>query len=404
MNFVYVSPHFPDVHEKFCRELSLAGVTVLGLGDAPRHELTRNLEESLTDYYQVGSLENYEEVYRAVAYFSYRYGKIDWLESNNEYWLELDARLRTDFNINTGIKSAEISKLKSKKEMKQIFEQAGIPTARQCVFSDLETAEAFKREVGFPLIAKPEIGVGALDTYKINDEKEWQVFLTYDLQVGYVLEEFIRGDIVSFDGIADGNSDAVFYAALIFPPSILDIMVDNKDLSYKVLREAPLQLKELGLRTIKAFNLKNRFFHLEFFRLNEEHRGLGKAGDYVALEVNMRPAGGNTPDMYNYANDLSVYRLYAELVSKGGLDKAYRPAPYYCVYGARRDEYLYDPSHDELLARYGDLIIQQGRNPEMSVPQMCNHYYLLRTADIEKVEAFEKDILRRIGGRNESNY
>ena len=39
---------------------------------------------------------------RAMGYFTFKYGKIDWLESNNEFWLEQDAALRTDFNITTG--------------------------------------------------------------------------------------------------------------------------------------------------------------------------------------------------------------------------------------------------------------------------------------------------------------
>lgn len=395
MNFIYVSPHFPEVHEQFCRELHHAGVTVLGLGDAPRHELTPLLEASLTDYYQVPSLENYDDVFRAVAFLSFRYGKIDWLESNNEYWLESDARLRTDFNIESGVKWHEIAKFKSKKEMKRIYREANIPTARQCVFSDLESAESFKNTVGFPLIAKPEVGVGALDTYKINDEDEWRYFLTYNLPVTYVLEEFVRGDIWSFDGIVDAGGEAVFYSALSFPPSILDIMIDNKDLTYKVLRDVPEQLKVLGLKTIKAFGVRNRFVHLEFFRLTDEHPGLGGAGDFVALEVNMRPAGGNTPDMYNYANDTSIYRLYAELVSRGHLDHPFRPAPYFCVYGARRDQYRHDPPHEAILAKYGSDIVQWGRNPSMSVPQMCNQYYLLRTRDAATAAQFEADILRR---------
>ena len=66
------------------------------------------LKESLDEYYKVGSLENYDEVYRAVAFFAFKYGKIDWLESNNEYWLEQDARLRTDFNITTGFHLEDI--------------------------------------------------------------------------------------------------------------------------------------------------------------------------------------------------------------------------------------------------------------------------------------------------------
>lgn len=36
-------------------------------------------------------MENYDEVYGAVGYFIWHYGRIDWLESNNEYWLEQDA-------------------------------------------------------------------------------------------------------------------------------------------------------------------------------------------------------------------------------------------------------------------------------------------------------------------------
>ena len=53
-------------------------------------------------------------MYRAVAYFAFKYGKIDWIESNNEYWLEQDARLRSDFNITTGIDYDHISRIKEK--------------------------------------------------------------------------------------------------------------------------------------------------------------------------------------------------------------------------------------------------------------------------------------------------
>ena len=39
-----------------------------------------------------------------MAFLIYKHGRIDWLESNNEYWLERDARLRTDFNITTAFR------------------------------------------------------------------------------------------------------------------------------------------------------------------------------------------------------------------------------------------------------------------------------------------------------------
>ena len=88
MNFVFISPHFPHTYWNFCDRLKRNGVNVLGIGDCPYDALSQEVKNSLNEYYKVNSLENYDEVFRAVAFFSFKYGKIDWLESNNEYWLE----------------------------------------------------------------------------------------------------------------------------------------------------------------------------------------------------------------------------------------------------------------------------------------------------------------------------
>ena len=108
MNFIFISPQFPQTFWNFCDRLKKNGVNVLGIGDSPYDNLAQNVKDSLTEYYYLPTLEDYDGVFRAVAFFSFKYGKIDWLESNNEYWLELDARLRTDFNITSGVKSEEI--------------------------------------------------------------------------------------------------------------------------------------------------------------------------------------------------------------------------------------------------------------------------------------------------------
>ena len=84
MNFIFISPHFPHTYWHFCDRLRRNGVNVLGVGDCPYDSLEQPLKNALTEYYRVDSLENYDSVYRAVAYFAFRYGKPDWLESNNE--------------------------------------------------------------------------------------------------------------------------------------------------------------------------------------------------------------------------------------------------------------------------------------------------------------------------------
>ena len=112
MNVVFISPNFPLYYYNFCERLKTRGVNVLGIGDQSYDSLPIETKNSVTEYYKVDSLENYEEVYRACAYYTWRYGKIDWIESQNEYWLELEATLRNEFNVTTGTKIQNMASMK----------------------------------------------------------------------------------------------------------------------------------------------------------------------------------------------------------------------------------------------------------------------------------------------------
>ena len=220
MNLVFISPHFPQTYRHFCAGARRNGVNVLGIADTNYENLPWELRQSLTDYYKVNNLEDYGEVYRAVAWFAHKYGKIDWIESNNEYWLEQDARLRTDFNVTTGIKSDFVSAIRNKSEMKKYYALGGIPTARQIKGAEgRAAAKAFAALTGFPLIAKPDSGMGASGTTKIHDEVEldsW--FDTHPNYAYYVIEEFITGDLVSYDAIYNSKLEPVFETTPSSPP------------------------------------------------------------------------------------------------------------------------------------------------------------------------------------------
>ena len=64
--------------------------------------MPEHTKNSVTEYYKVNTLENYNEVCSACRFFSEKYGKIDWIESENEYWLETEAKLRSEFDVNSG--------------------------------------------------------------------------------------------------------------------------------------------------------------------------------------------------------------------------------------------------------------------------------------------------------------
>lgn len=62
MNFVFISPNFPENFRNFCDRLHRNGVNVLGIGDAPYDSLNDDLKRSLTEYYKVDSMEDYSQV------------------------------------------------------------------------------------------------------------------------------------------------------------------------------------------------------------------------------------------------------------------------------------------------------------------------------------------------------
>lgn len=396
MNFIFISPNFPKTYKNFCSRLKKNGVNVLGIGDEPYDNLDGELRDSLTEYYKVSSLENYDEVFRAVAFFTFRYGKIDWLESNNEYWLVQDAKLRTEFNIPSGVHSDKVSAFRSKAEMKKYYKAGNVPTARQAKVTSFEAAKEFISLVSYPVIVKPENGVGASHTYKINTDEELSAFFAEKGNVPYVMEEFILGDIFSYDAIADSDGEVLFESCAAWPPSMMDIVNEKLDLNYYVLDEVPEQLKERGRATIKAFGAKSRFVHLEFFRLREDKKGLGKKGDFVGLEVNMRPAGGYTPDMMDYAHSVDVYQIYADMVR---YDVRLFPAAkveHCCVYAGRRDGVSYRHSDEEIWAKYGENIVMNERLPDIWFDAMGSYFFMAKAENPEKAEEFIAFVSERV--------
>ena len=388
MNFVYISPHFPRTYWMFCNRLKKNGANVLGIGDAPYDTLDPRVRESLTEYYYVPSMEDYDQMLRAVAFFTFKYGKIDWIESNNEYWLEQDARLRTDFHVTTGEQYADIGRVKHKSNMKPYYKKAGIATARLHKLTTMSEAKKFLKQVGYPVIVKPDIGVGANDTYRLDSDADLARFFENRPDVPYVMEEFVTGNIFSYDAILDSESRTLFESMTAWPPSIMDIVLKQTDLAYYVAADMPDDLRKAGRAAVKTFGVKSRFVHLEFFRLAVAKKGLGKKGAIVGLEVNMRPAGGYTPDMMNFAHSTDVYQIWADMVTA---DKRLLPDSgdhRFCVYAGRRDCHDYVHTHDEVMDRYRENIVMHEAMPPMMQPQMGNYMYTARLRTEEDAKAF----------------
>ena len=391
-NFVFISPNFPQNYWHFCQELRNNGMRVLGIGDCPYEDLIPELRGALHEYYKVGSLENYDEVYRAVAFFIHKYGRIDFLESNNEYWLMQDARLRTDFHICSGFREADMEPMKLKSAMKAYYTRAGIPTARYHLVQNWEDTYAFVQKVGYPVVAKPDNGVGANNTYKINSDEDLGQFFACKDDNLYIMEEFVRGYVQTYDAIINSKGDPIFESGSITPNSCMDVVNDGGECTYFIVKEMPEKILNAGRAVVKEYGVRSRFVHFEFFVLWEDQEGLGRAGDVLGLEVNMRPSGGYTPEMYNYAYETDVYKIWADMIA---FDRNTLPMDRPHHFGAfigRRDWKNYRLNHNDVLAKYAGHLKMTSRVPDALSPLMANQMYLCNFDTEEEVWQYYRDM------------
>lgn len=397
MNVVFISPHFPLYFHNFCSRLKIRGVNVLGIGDASYSEISNETKASLSEYYRVDNLEDYNQVYKAVAYFISKYGRIDFVESQNEYWLETDARLRSDFNINSGTKFEDLAVMKYKSKMKAVYESVGLNVARYCLVDTFENALAFIEKVGYPIVVKPDNGVGATSTYKLKNQEELEYFFATKDDRIYIMEEYVNGHVETFDGITDSNKNILISNSTIMLNSIMDNVNDHCDTAFCNRFVAGSDIEEVGTKVVKAFDTRSRFFHFEFFRLEADKEGLGKKGDLVGLEVNMRAPGAYMPDMMNFSYESDVYTIWADMVI---YDKCFMDLKqkYLVAYIGRRDGigYMYD--HNQILDQFGDQIMLDVDVPEALSAAMGNHVYMVKADNQEHLDYMINECLKRSDG------
>ena len=376
MNYLLISPNFPKSQEYFAKRLSEKGITVLGIGTETYDELSPRLQEVITEYFKVNNLEDYNEVLKAVAFLTYKYGKIDRVESNNEYWLELDAKIREDFNID-GVKPSQLLLTKYKSRMKDVFRKAGARVVEGLSISNKEELAPTIETLGLPVIAKPDNGVGAANTYKLFTQEDVENFRnTWDESVSYFLEQYIDNAVLcTYDGLIDSEGNVVFDTSFTYSLPTLELINKAQDYYTDIEPKIDEKLVELGKNIVKEFGMKERFFHIEFFKLPD--------GEYIALEYNNRIAGGITIDLYNYAYNCDLYELYAKVVVGEEVPKY--ETDNYTATVSRRNKYNYKYSEDDVNIEYHEKIRMVEYVPKVFAEAMGDVIFIVTVGSKEEL-------------------
>ena len=106
----------------------------------------------------------------------------------------------------------------------------------------------------------------------------------------------------------------------------------------------------------------------------------------------MRPCGGFTPDMMNFANSTNVYKIWADMIAfdHSTLETGEHA---FCAFAGRRDgkPFVYD--HEAIMKKYGGQMKMVGRIPDVLADAMGNQMYVATFPTQKKLDRFYHDVL-----------
>ena len=370
---LYLSPAFPPNSHLFCVAAHSRGASVLAVGDVPASELSSEARQAFDQYVFEPRMGEYDVLLGIVNSMVAEHGPIDFVESNGEHWLEIEGRLRDDLGIE-GLKAQDVRRLRSKLAMADAFGKAGVPFPPGIRCSSPEVVREFAAKHGLPLVFKPDNGSGATSTFRVSTDAELEAALLLPLD-GHLVQPFIDGSIVTFDGLVDRAGRVVFCTSHAYDRGIMEVRAGALDGFYYSLRSIPPELEQVGRRALAAFALRQRFFHLEFFARPD--------GSYVALELNVRPPGGFTTDMMNYACDFDVYALWAAVILGDPLEDFRYERKFHTAHAGRRHDRAYRHSPEALPDLLGQTLVVVRPVPAAFASTMGDTAYLLRHPRLE---------------------
>lgn len=384
MDLLYISPEFPPNYANFILNLNQLNVNVWGIGEADFYSMPENLRSALKWYVRtdLNSFADVEKALEKLMSVKASFGSapaFDFVESHNEQWLRLEAYINEKLGVD-GIQPQDLDRLKKKSVMKKLFKKSGLPVASGERMNDVAQGLKLADLLGFPLILKPDEGVGAGGIHKVVDETQLRQVLS-ETTDDLMMEEYIDAQIVTYDGLTDGNGRICFENSLIYGDGVLEYVL-GKDTFFYISRHIPEKLSQVGKRLVKLFQIRRKFYHFEFFKWGD---------DYMPIEINCRPPGGAILDMMNYSVDDDLYAAYARMIAHGRAAVA-SEKKYYCCYLGRREKH-YVNSHSSIIDKFGRCLVEYAENPLIFQKAMGKYRYILRSVSESEIHEMADFIL-----------
>jgi phosphoribosylaminoimidazole carboxylase (NCAIR synthetase) len=315
-----VAPLFLENTNRYVAAFAaLEGVTLSVVSQDPESAISPALRPRIAGHFQVRDVGDGHELARALRGLSHRVGRVDRLTGVLEQ-LQLPMAEARELTGVPGMKTAAAHRFRDKDVMKDALRAHGLPVAASRLVGSMRELEAFIDAVGYPIIVKPQAGLGSRGTHRIESAGDLGalVRLGLDPRPGHPLqaEEFIRAREFTCETVSI-HGRPVWRSGTRYFPTPLEVL-ETPWMQYCVLLPRELEAPWTEFAEVNGAALDVLFgdekdvagtalTHMEWF--------LADGGELYVSEVGARPPGVHIMPLMGLAHEVDMVKAWAELIA-----------------------------------------------------------------------------------------
>lgn len=315
---VFIAPRFLGNTNRYVKAFAeLDAVTLSVISGDPAERIPPSLRPRIAGHYRVDDCMDTAQLTHAVRAISRSIGPIDRLAGMLEELQLPMAEVRDALGLE-GLSAKTARAFRDKDRMKEVLRARDVPVARSALARSRGDLDAFVAAVGYPVIVKPQAGLGARATYRIETAADLAALAPPTPIAPLQVEEFVGArehtcETVTIRGVPVWRSGTRYF------PSPLEVL-ETPWVQYAVLlpREADdptwTQFHPINADALAALfgdqattAAGTALTHMEWFLRDD--------GSCLVNEVGVRPPGVQIMPMMGITHGTDLVADWARLVA-----------------------------------------------------------------------------------------
>ncbi|MBX3232100.1 MAG: ATP-grasp domain-containing protein [Labilithrix sp.] len=320
---VFIAPLFLETTNRYVEGFcNIEDITFSVISQDPASSIPRALRSRVTGHYRVSDPLDPEQLLVATRALGKGIGKVDRLVGVLEQLQIPMAHVRDELGIE-GINGEVARNFRDKDRMKDVFREHGVPTAKSGLATSPEALRKFIDQVGYPVIVKPQAGLGTRGTYRITSAEDLAALeeqgVTPTQERPLQCEQFVVGAREHTCETVTVRGKPVWRSGTRYFPTPLEVL-ENAWMQYCVMLPREEDLPEFEkFAPINAAALDALFgrwaktaagtslTHMEWF--------LREDGTALVNEVGARPPGVMIMPLMSIAHETDFFHDWARLMA-----------------------------------------------------------------------------------------